>query len=150
MFIDFIVWYLLSCFYKSIFCIMKNREELMRIVRFAVVGFSNFLIISLFVWLMMEVFHRDMVIANVIAYSIALVNNFVWNKVWVFRAKGGNLLKEIALNLIAYGTAYLLQLGFSFSMVEWVGLNEYMAQFLGLFIFGATNFIMNKMLTFKN
>lgn len=150
MFIDFIVWYLLSCFCKSIFCIMKNREELMRIVRFAVVGFSNFLIISLFVWLMMEVFHRDMVIANVIAYSVALVNNFVWNKVWVFRAKGGNLLKEIALNLIAYGTAYLLQLGFSFSMVEWVGLNEYMAQFLGLFIFGATNFIMNKMLTFKN
>lgn len=121
----------------------------MRIFRFAVVGFSNFLIISFFVWLMMDVFHRDMVIANVIAYSVALVNNFIWNKIWVFKAKGGNLIKEIALNLIAYGMAYLLQLGFSFSMVEWVGLNEYLAQFLGLFIFGATNFIMNKMLTFK-
>lgn len=108
----------------------------MRIFRFAVVGFSNFLIISFFVWLMMEVFHRDMVIANVIAYSVALVNNFIWNKVWVFKAKGGNLIKEIALNLIAYGTAYLLQLGFSFSMVELVGFNEYLAQFLGFLFLG--------------
>ena len=34
-------------------------------------------------------------------------------------------------------------------MVELGGLNEYLAQFLGLFVYGAVNFIMNKQLTFK-
>lgn len=128
---------------------MSHNEEFLRVMRFVVVGFSNFVIISLTVWIMMHLCQADMLPANITAYAIALVNNFVWNKLWVFRARGGNLLREIALNLIAYGTAYLLQLGCSFALADLLGMNEYVAQFIGLFVFGATNFIMNKLLTFK-
>lgn len=128
---------------------MSSNEEFLRVMRFVVVGFSNFVIISLTVWIMMHLCQADMLPANITAYAIALVNNFVWNKLWVFRARGGNLLREIALNLIAYGTAYLLQLGCSFALADLLGMNEYVAQFIGLFVFGATNFIMNKLLTFK-
>ena len=128
---------------------MSRNEEFLRVMRFVVVGFSNFVIISLTVWIMMHHCQADMLPANITAYAIALVNNFVWNKLWVFRARGGNLLREIALNLIAYGTAYLLQLGCSFALADLLGMNEYVAQFIGLFVFGATNFIMNKLLTFK-
>ena len=128
---------------------MSRNEEFLRVMRFVGVGFSNFVIISLPVWIMMHLCQADMLPANITAYAIALVNNFVWNKLWVFRARGGNLLREIALNLIAYGTAYLLQLGCSFALADLLGMNEYVAQFIGLFVFGATNFIMNKLLTFK-
>ena len=128
---------------------MSRNEEFLRVMRFVVVGISNFVIISLTVWIMMHLCQADMLPANITAYAIALVNNFVWNKLWVFRARGGNLLREIALNLIAYGTAYLLQLGCSFALADLLGMNEYVAQFIGLFVFGATNFIMNKLLTFK-
>ena len=128
---------------------MSRNEEFLRVMRFVVVGFSNFVIISLTVWIMMHLCQADMLPANITAYAIALVNNFVWNKLWVFRARGGNLLREIALNLIAYGTAYLLQLGCSFALADLLGMNEYVAQFIGLCVFGATNFIMNKLLTFK-
>ena len=128
---------------------MSRNEEFLRVMRFVVVGFSNFVIISLTVWIMMHLCLADMLPANDTAYAIARVNNFVWNKLWVFRARGGNLLREIALNLIAYGTAYLLQLGCSFALADLLGMNEYVAQFIGLFVFGATNFIMNKLLTFK-
>ena len=128
---------------------MSRNEEFLRVMRFVVVGFSNFVIISLTVWIMMHLCQADMLPANITAYAIALVNNFVWNKLWVFRARGGNLLREIALNLIAYGTAYLLPLGCSFALADLLGMNEYVAQFIGLFVFGATNFIMNKLLTFK-
>ena len=128
---------------------MSHNEEFLRVMRFVVVGFSNFVIISLTVWIMMHLCQADMLPANITAYAIALVNNFVWNKLWVFRARGGNLLREIALNLIAYGTAYLLQLGCSFALADLLGMNEYVAQFIGLFVFGATNFIMNQLLTFK-
>ena len=128
---------------------MSRNEGFLRVMRFVGVGFSNVVIISLTVWIMMHLCQADMLPANITAYAIALVNNFVWNKLWVFRARGGNLLREIALNLIAYGTAYLLQLGCSFALADLLGMNEYVAQFIGLFVFGATNFIMNKLLTFK-
>ena len=57
--------------------------------------------------------------------------------------------REITLFLTAFGCAYLLQVLFVFFMYELIGLNEYLAQFLGLFIFGTVNFLMNKFVTFQ-
>ena len=34
-------------------------------------------------------------------------------------------------------------------MVELLGLHEYLAQFLGLFVYGAVNFMMNRKVTFR-
>ena len=59
---------------------MSHNEEFLRVMRFVVVGFSNFVIISLTVWIMMHLCQADMLPANITAYAIALVNNFVWNK----------------------------------------------------------------------
>ncbi len=126
-----------------------RKEEYLRILRFCVVGFGNFLIISLTVWIMMHLLGKDVYVANVCAYAIAITVSFVFNKLWVFNSHGGKLVKEILLYLSAFGCAYLLQFVFLFCMVEFVGINEYWAQFAGLFVFGATNFTMNKLLTFR-
>ena len=128
---------------------MSHNEEFLRVMRFVVVGFSNFVIISLTVWIMMHLCQADMLPANITAYAIALVNNFVWNKQGGLRARPGNRQRQIALTLRAYGPADLRQLGCSFALADLLGMNEYVAQFIGLFVFGATNFIMNKLLTFK-
>lgn len=126
-----------------------KKEEFNRVLRFCVVGFSNFVIISLTVWIMMHLLEKTVYVANVVAYTLAIASSFVWNKVWVFKASHGSVAREIALYLLAFACAYLLQFAFLCCMVELVGLNEYLAQFLGLFVFGATNFLMNKLLTFK-
>ena len=126
-----------------------NRKELNRILRFCVVGFSNFVIISLTVWIMMHLLGKDVYVSNVVAYTLAVASSFIWNKIWVFEASNGKLVNEILLYLTAFGCAYLLQFVFLYCMVEFVRLNEYISQFLGLFVFGATNFMMNKFLTFK-
>lgn len=97
---------------------------------------------------MMGVLHHDYIAANACAYSIAIASSFIWNKLWVFQSSGGSLAKEILLYLAAFGCAYLLQFIFLYSLVEYAGINKYVAQFLGLFVFGATNFMMNKLLTF--
>lgn len=126
-----------------------EKEEVNRILRFCVVGFSNFVIISLTVWIMMHLLGKTVYVANVVAYTLAIASSFVWNKIWVFKSAHGSVAREILFYLMAFGCAYLLQLVFLFCMVEFAGLNEYLAQFLGLFVFGATNFTMNKLLTFK-
>ena len=50
---------------------------------------------------------------------------------------------------IAFGMAYGAQFLFLIGLVEGLDCNEYLAQFLGLFIYGSVNFLMNKRVTFR-
>lgn len=47
--------------------------------------------------------------------------------------------------LIAYSAQFL----FLLLLVEILHCNEYLAQFLGLFVYGAVNFMSNKYITFR-
>ncbi len=128
-------------------------KETVRIVRFAVIGTLNALIIAFVVWLMMERLSFGYIISNVVAYVLAQVHNFIWCKYWVFASDGTSefgLMKQMALFVAAFGIAYLAQFLFVVVMVEAFGANEYLAQFLGLFIYGGINFVSNRWLTFKS
>lgn len=48
---------------------------------------------------------------------------------------------------IAFGMAYCAQFLFLIGLVEGLNCNEYLAQFLGLFVYGGVNFLMNKKVT---
>ena len=60
----------------------------------------------------------------------------------------GKFEREVPLFLVAFGCAYGLQFLSLLLMVEIGDMNEYLAQFLGLFVYGAVNFTMNKRMTF--
>ena len=45
--------------------------------------------------------------------------------------------------------AYCAQFIFLIGLVEGLNCDEYLAQFLGLFVYGGVNFLMNKNVTFK-
>lgn len=57
-------------------------KESVRIFRFIVIGTMNALIMALVVWLMMREmsFEGDYMVANVTAYIIAQIHNFIWCK----------------------------------------------------------------------
>ena len=63
--------------------------------------------------------------------------------------KRSNTWRQVLLFLIAFGMAYGAQFLFLIALVELLGCNEYLAQFLGLFVYGAVNFLMNKKITFR-
>ena len=46
--------------------------------------------------------------------------------------------------------AYCAQFIFLIGLVEGLNCDEYLAQFLGLFVYGGVNFLMNKKVTFKS
>ena len=52
-------------------------------------------------------------------------------------------------NKYCFSVAYTAQFLFLVLLVEGLDVNEYLAQFLGLFIYGAANFIANKKITFQ-
>ena len=113
----------------------------------------NALIMALVVWLMMESlsFEGDYLVANITAYVIAQIHNFIWCKYWIFptEKRKNNIWKQILFFCSAFGIAYTAQFPFLILLVEGLDVNEYLAQFLGLFIYGGVNFVANKKITFK-
>ncbi|WP_291585351.1 GtrA family protein [Bacteroides sp.] len=127
-------------------------KESVRIFRFAVIGTLNALITAFVIWLMMNELSYDYIPANITAYIIAQIHNFIWCKYWVFSTedkKKNNLWQQVLFFAMAFGIAYSAQFIFLILLVEAGDVNEYLAQFLGLFIYGTVNFITNRKLTFR-
>lgn len=128
-------------------------KESVRLVRFAIVGTLNYLITMLVIWIMMTKlsFQGDYIVANITAYLIAQTHNFIWSKYWIFPSenKKNNLWQQILLFSTAFGVAYSIQFLFLIFMVEVIEVNEYLAQFIGIVIYGTVNFIANKKITFR-
>lgn len=128
-------------------------KESVRIFRFIVIGTMNALIMALVVCLMMNTlsFEGDYMVANITAYTIAQIHNFIWCKYWIFPTKNkkNSLWRQILFFCTAFGVAYSTQFLFLILLVEGLDVNEYLAQFLGLFIYGTANFMANKKITFK-
>lgn len=123
----------------------KNTQ----IVRFAIVGFSNAVITYVIYVMMRRLLCFDEESSNAVGYVAALVNNFVWSKLWVFQARKTNVWHEVFFFLVAFISAYGCQFIFFNTLRDTLHVNEYLAQFLGLFVYGAVNFIVNKRVTFK-
>ena len=126
-------------------------KESVRIFRFAVIGTLNALITAFVIWLMMNELSYDYIPANITAYIVAQIHNFIWCKYWVFPTedKKNNLWHQVLFFAMAFGIAYSAQFIFLIILVEAGDVNEYLAQFLGLFIYGTVNFITNRKLTFR-
>lgn len=126
-------------------------KESVRIFRFAVIGTLNALITVFVIWLMMDELSYDYIPANITAYIVAQIHNFIWSKYWIFpiENKKNNIWKQMLFFCSAFGLAYSAQFLFLVTLVECGDVNEYLAQFLGLFIYGTVNFIVNKKLTFR-
>lgn len=125
-------------------------KESTRIFRFAVIGTLNAVITALMVWFMMHVVDVNYRLSNVTAYIVAQTHNFLWSKYWIFPSdKKSSTWRQVLLFSIAFGLAYIAQFLFLIGLVEGLGCNEYLAQFLGLFVYGTVQFLMNKCLTFN-
>ena len=125
-------------------------KETTRIIRFAVIGTLNALITAATIGIMMGVLGIHYLASNVTAYVLAQTHNFIWCKYWIFPTdKKSNTWRQVLLFLIAFGMAYVVQFLFLIVLVELWDCNEYLAQFLGLFIYGTVNFLMNKRVTFR-
>ena len=125
-------------------------KESVRVLRFAIVGTMNALITAAVIGVCMHILDVNYLITNIAAYTLAQINNFFWSKYWVFGSAGKSYAREVSFFLIAFGFAYLAQFLLLLLLVEGCGMNKYLAQFLGLFVYGLVNFLMNRIVTFRS
>lgn len=88
-------------------------------------------------------------VAALAAFLIAVSNNFVWNRLWTFRAvhaaAHSQALRFLTVSTLAFG----FSLGILELFVSFAGVNEIAAQALAVVIAMPLNFVLNKLWTFS-
>ena len=96
-------------------------KESVRIIRFAIVGTLNALIAAFVVWLLMHIEGESYIIANICAYIVAQIHNFIWCKYWIFPLetddKKNSIWHQMLFFIGAFALAYSAQ--FLFLLYSW-------------------------------
>jgi len=126
-----------------------SKIEILRFLKFLLVGLGNTVITLITIYLLLEIFQIDYKISNLIGYLLGLINSFVWSKFWVFKQIDRKFVKEIILFFIFFGICYLIQLYVLELCVEIIQINVFLSQIFSMGIYTILNFTLNKLFTFR-
>ncbi len=141
----------------------KTKNTSIQFIKYGLVGVSNSLITLAVIFLCNEVLGLKLMLADVIGYVAGLINSFIWNKNWVFKAHNRKLKVEMSLFVIGFLLCFGLQfitvvalrnpmkaLDISILSFSSDTIGEYLAVCIGMVVYTVSNFIYNRCVTFKN
>ncbi|HVF78650.1 MAG TPA: GtrA family protein [Solirubrobacteraceae bacterium] len=134
---------------------LRRPSNWLQLVQFAVVGASGYVVNLLVYTLCEHGLGATYPLAATAAFLVALTNNFVWNRMWTFRAREGHAGFQAArffvVSLIAFGfnliVLYTLVEGFGMNSV--MGMGTVPAQAIAIALATPLNFIGNKLWSFR-
>ena len=135
-------------------------SRIAQFVKFCLVGVMNTLVTLCAIFLCKSLLGVNQYVSNAIGYILGVINSFLWNKQWVFNTVGHyrreavrfacgfllcytlQLLTVIALNTSSLGdlvidTGYIVISGYA------------VATLAGCCVYTVTNFIYNRLITFR-
>jgi putative flippase GtrA len=116
--------------------------------KFGLVGATNTLI-AIVVYNLLLYAGVHYIIAYLLAFIVSVVNAYVWNNRFVFKAKASGRQRTFLKVVLAYGSTGLLGMGLLYLMVRHAGVSKQLAQILILFVTIPVNFFLNKLWAFK-
>ncbi len=151
----------------------KSPKELERFIKFAIVGIIggvvDFTILNIMKWVFEQVglgvgmggplapHQIQLIAANIISFSAAVVSNFTWNRLWTFpesreRPIGGQLARYAIVNIVGLGinTALLVVMDrYVFQNLVSVRLSYNLAKAFAIGVVLFWNFGVNRIWTYK-
>lgn len=126
---------------------IKNND-LVKLIRFSIVGVGNTLV-NWSIFIILNAFGVYYIISNIIAYTIATVNSYIWNSSWVFKYRQGlninTSVKFFILNLVGLTANTTIM----YILVDILNLNKFMALVLASVVVVIMNYTINKLWVFK-
>ena len=116
-------------------------------MRFAVVGASGY-VVNLAVYRTALDGGVEYRAAATLAFMVAVVNNFVWNRLWTFREASGNVGGQAARFVVVSTAAFLVSLGMLSLLVRDVGTSKIVAQAIAIVAVTPVSFLGNKLWSF--
>jgi putative flippase GtrA len=139
-----------------------NRDSAaVQFVKYGMVGVLNTLITLFAIYVCKSIIGINPFVSNAIGYILGVLNSFIWNKTWVFHAKG-HVSSEAVKFFVGFGVCYLIQLFVVWALTvhsplkdaQWdiysFTLSGYgVATIIGSVVYTVANFIFNRLITFK-
>jgi len=106
---------------KTLTLVKTNRKELVRFLKFCVVGVSGTIIDFGVLNLLIQLFGFSKVLANTCSFSLALLNNFTWNRLWVYpETRGEPITRQLAQFTLVNIAGWVINTGIFYSADRWL------------------------------
>jgi putative flippase GtrA len=125
---------------------VRQPQNWWQLARFTAVGASGY-VINLATFAVVIALTGDYRLAALVAFLVAVTNNFVWNRHWTFDARDGHAGSQAVRFLVVSVGGFLVNLGLLELLVS-AGLREVLAQAVAVAAATPCNFIGNKLWTF--
>lgn len=141
--------------------INTTNPAVRQFLKFIVVGVMNSLVTLIAIFVCKSLLGINIWVSNAIGYVAGVINSFLWNKQWVFKSSNGACREAIKFAvgfLLCYGLqllcAWFLTERMYLGMMEWqlwgMTFTGYaLATVFGMCIYTISNFIYNRIVTFK-
>lgn len=127
---------------------VRKADNWWQLARFTAVGASGYVVNLATFAICVHALDLDFRIAAVIAFLVAVTNNFWWNRHWTFDARAGHAGHQAARFLAVSIGAFLVNFAVLEVLVTVAGLKEVVAQAIAVAAATPCNFIGNKLWTF--
>jgi len=128
---------------------LRRPANWLELVRFGVVGASGYAVNLTVFALAVHAAGVGYRAAAVLAFLVAVANNFAWNRHWTFRAHDGHAGFQAARFFVVSVAAFLVSFTVLEVLVAVAGVPEVPAQAVAIVVATPFNFIGNKLWSFK-
>jgi dolichol-phosphate mannosyltransferase len=128
---------------------MRQSHNWFQLGKFLLVGLSGYVLNLAIFTFSLKVLSVHHIAAATIAFGVAVMNNFWWNRHWTFAARDGHAGFQAARFFTVSVIAFLIQVGILEVLVASAGLPKVLAQAISLALATPVNFLGNKMWSFR-
>jgi putative flippase GtrA len=128
---------------------VRHARNWWQLARFTAVGASGYVVNLVTFAFCVHVLDLDFRLAAFVAFLIAVSNNFWWNRLWTFDARGGHAGRQAFRFFVISGTAFVVNLAVLELLVSVGDLKEVVAQAIAVAAATPCNFLGNKLWTFS-
>jgi putative flippase GtrA len=126
---------------------MRKRKNWEQLAKFCLVGVSGYVVNLAVYTVLLDGAGLHYISAAVGSFLVAVTNNYLWNRLWTFRAQRGGVAYQGMRFLVVSTMALLANLAVLQLLVT-VGLGEVVAQAIAIVLVTPVNFVGNKLWSF--
>ena len=127
---------------------LRRQHNWVQLVRFACVGASGYVVNLAVFTVCVHALSLNYRLAALVAFLVAVTNNFVWNRHWTFHARGGHAGQQSARFFAVSVAAFCFNLAALEILVSVGGVAEVPAQAIAIVLATPVSFAGNKLWSF--
>jgi dolichol-phosphate mannosyltransferase len=128
---------------------MRKPHNWVQLGKFLLVGLSGYAVNLAVFTFSLKVLTVHHLVAATLAFAVAVMNNFWWNRHWTFAARGGHAGFQAARFFAVSVFAFLIQVAILELLISSAGMPKVAAQAISLVLATPVNFVGNKLWSFR-